>query len=43
LLEEEEAKLAALRTALVAGERSGPAKPFDVDAFLRRKRSTKAA
>ncbi|HSC18992.1 MAG TPA: type II toxin-antitoxin system ParD family antitoxin [Rhizomicrobium sp.] len=43
LLEEEEAKLAALRVALVEGERSGPAKPFDVEAFLRRKRKSKAA
>jgi antitoxin ParD1/3/4 len=43
LLEEEEAKLAALRAALVEGERSGPAKPFDVEAFLRRKRKSKAA
>ncbi|MBV8801010.1 MAG: type II toxin-antitoxin system ParD family antitoxin [Alphaproteobacteria bacterium] len=43
LLEEEEAKLAALRTALIQGERSGPAAPFDVDTFLRRKRRTRAA
>jgi len=43
LLEEEEAKLAALRAALIVGERSGPAKPFDVAMFLRRKHKTTAA
>jgi antitoxin ParD1/3/4 len=43
LLEEEEAKLAALRAALVEGERSGPAKPFDLEAFLRRKHKSKTA
>lgn len=37
LLEEEEAKLEALREALIEGEQSGPATPFDFDAFLRRK------
>ncbi|MES1203899.1 MAG: type II toxin-antitoxin system ParD family antitoxin [Pseudomonadota bacterium] len=36
LLEEEEAKVAALRTALIEGEESGPARPFDPEAFLRR-------
>jgi antitoxin ParD1/3/4 len=34
LLEEEEAKLTALRAALIEGEESGPAKPFDIDQFL---------
>jgi Arc/MetJ-type ribon-helix-helix transcriptional regulator len=29
--EEQEAKLAALRTALVKGENSGPSTPFDFD------------
>ena len=35
LLEENEAKLEALQAALIAGENSGPAKPFDSEAFLR--------
>lgn len=39
LLEEHEAKLEALRAALIEGEQSGPAVPFDFDAFLARKRS----
>ncbi|MDR3448417.1 MAG: type II toxin-antitoxin system ParD family antitoxin [Alphaproteobacteria bacterium] len=34
LLEEEEAKLEALRAALIEGENSGPSTPFDVEAFL---------
>ena len=38
LLEEEEAKLAALRAALIEGEASGDAVPFDVEAFIARKR-----
>ncbi len=38
LLEEREAKLAALRQALIEGEESGPAEPFDFDAFLDEKR-----
>ena len=37
LLEEEEAKLAALRKALIKGEQSGLARPFDFDAFLKKK------
>ena len=37
LLEEQEAKLAALRAALDEGEASGPATPFDFDAFIERK------
>jgi antitoxin ParD1/3/4 len=39
LLEESETKLEALRAALIEGEQSGPAVPFDFDAFLARKRS----
>jgi len=34
LLEEHENKLEALRAALIEGEASGPAQPFDSDAFL---------
>jgi antitoxin ParD1/3/4 len=36
LLEEHEAKVKALQGALIAGEESGPPRPFDSDAFLRR-------
>jgi antitoxin ParD1/3/4 len=36
LLEEEEAKLASLRAVLEEGEQSGPARPFDPEAFLAR-------
>lgn len=38
LLEEHETKVAALREALKAGEASGPAEPFDFDAFAREQR-----
>jgi len=38
LLEEREAKLDALRAALVEGEESGPSIPFDADSFIARKR-----
>jgi antitoxin ParD1/3/4 len=38
LLEEQEARLTVLRAALVDGENSGPATPFDFDAFIARKR-----
>jgi antitoxin ParD1/3/4 len=38
LLEEHEAKLEALRAALVEGEQSGPSTPFDFEAFIERKR-----
>jgi antitoxin ParD1/3/4 len=38
LLEEHEAQLSALRAALVEGEESGPATPFDFEAFIARKR-----
>ncbi|GAA4837497.1 hypothetical protein GCM10023354_17250 [Garicola koreensis] len=34
LLEEQELQLSALRAALVAGETSGEAEPFDFDAFV---------
>lgn len=40
LLEEHEAKVEALREALIEGEQSGPATPFDFDAFITRKKST---
>jgi antitoxin ParD1/3/4 len=43
LLEAEEAKLAALRAALVEGERSGRSTPFDFDAFIARKRRAPTA
>jgi len=39
LLEEQEAKLAALRAALVEGEQSGPSTPFDFEAFVIQKRN----
>ncbi len=35
LLEEHEAKVQALRQALIEGEKSGPAMPFDNDKFLK--------
>ena len=38
LLEAEEAKLEALRSALIEGEESGPPAAFDFDAFLAAKR-----
>jgi antitoxin ParD1/3/4 len=38
LLEDQESKLRALRDALAEGEASGPARPFDVEAFLATKR-----
>lgn len=39
LLEENEARLHALRLALIAGEESGPSTPFDFDALIARKRA----
>jgi antitoxin ParD1/3/4 len=42
LLEEHEAQLHALRAALIEGENSGPARPLDVEAFLKAKRSAHA-
>ena len=38
LLEEQEARLAALQAALLEGEQSGAPQPFDFDAFLADKR-----
>ena len=40
LLEEREAQLATLRTALMEGEESGASTLFDFDAFIARKRET---
>ena len=34
LLEEQELQISALRTALVAGEESGEAEPFDFETFI---------
>jgi antitoxin ParD1/3/4 len=42
LLEEQEAKLDALRKALEEGERSGASRPVDFDAFIARKRKAGA-
>lgn len=39
LLEEHEARVQALRSALLEGERSGPSEPFDFEAFIQRKRA----
>ena len=39
LLEEHETKVEALRNALIEGEQSGQATPFDFEAFIARKRS----
>jgi antitoxin ParD1/3/4 len=41
LLEEHETKLEALRAALVSGELSGPSVPFDVEHFIKQKRTSK--
>jgi antitoxin ParD1/3/4 len=41
LLEEREARIAALRAALIEGEKSGSSKPFDFEAFIARKRKQK--
>jgi|JI6StandDraft_1071083.scaffolds.fasta_scaffold1280024_1 antitoxin ParD1/3/4 len=41
-LEEHEARLSALRAALVDGEKSGASTSFDVDAFLKTKRQKMA-
>ena len=40
LLEEHEARVEALREALIEGEESGRATPFDFDAFIAGKKST---
>ncbi|WP_416877634.1 type II toxin-antitoxin system ParD family antitoxin [Litorimonas sp.] len=37
LLEEHEAKVQALQEALIAGEKSGKAAPFDFDKFIEKK------
>lgn len=42
LLEEHEARCETLREALAEGEASGPAEPFDFDAFLAARRSGSA-
>ena len=42
LLEEHEAKVEALRAALIEGEESGPSTPFDFDAFIVRKHKSDA-
>lgn len=39
LLEDEEARMSALRAALVAGEESGAPEIFDFDAFMAAKKS----
>jgi antitoxin ParD1/3/4 len=41
LLEEREARIAALRAAIDDGDLSGPAAPFDFDRFLDRKLSSR--
>jgi antitoxin ParD1/3/4 len=38
LLKQREQKLTALRAALIEGEQSGPAEPFDFDAFIKQRR-----
>ncbi len=43
LLEEHEAKVKALRDALIEGENSGPPAPFDFDAFIQRKHASHRA
>ncbi len=43
LLEEQEAKLAALRAALIEGEQSGACTPFDFEAFIARKRAARSS
>ena len=39
LLQNEETKMAALRSALIEGENSGPAQPFDIDDFIQGKKA----
>jgi antitoxin ParD1/3/4 len=39
LLEDEDTKLAMLRAALIEGEASGPAEPFDFDIFKKNMRT----
>jgi antitoxin ParD1/3/4 len=40
LLEEQETRLEALRSALIEGEQSGLSTPFDFEAFIARKRAS---
>ena len=42
LLEDRDAHLVALQTALIEGETSGPSTPFDVDRFLSGKRERRS-
>lgn len=42
LLEEHEARVRALQSALIAGEESGPPEPFDNKAFLKKMRAKHA-
>ena len=42
-VEEQAAKLAALRAALVEGEQSGASTPFDFEAFIARKRAARSS
>jgi antitoxin ParD1/3/4 len=42
LLEEQEARLEALRAALIEGEKSGQSTAFDFDEFVERKRRERA-
>jgi antitoxin ParD1/3/4 len=43
LLNEQEAKLSALRAALVDGENSGPSTAFDFNRFIARKRNAESS
>jgi antitoxin ParD1/3/4 len=43
LLEERELRLTALRDALAAGEKSGPARPLNIDAFVAARKSASRA
>lgn len=43
LLEEQAGKLARLRAALIEGEQSGPAEPWDFEAFKERMRAERHA
>jgi antitoxin ParD1/3/4 len=43
LLKEQEAKLSALRAALVEGENSGPSTAFDFDRFIAHKRKAESS
>jgi len=43
LLKEQEARLSALRAALVEGENSGPSTAFDYDRFIAGKRKAESS